>query len=127
MRKRAPHLQETWLRPQKRAAAGRVMVLAYPNLYRLGMSNLGFQTIRQIAAETAGWSCDRLFLPDADVSRSPRRLRTLDFGMAPADADLLAFSVSYELDYVNVARILALSGVPLRQAERDERWPLVAV
>lgn len=127
MRSKAPRLQETWLRPQKRSPAGRVMVLAYPSIYRVGMSNLGFQTIRQIAADVPGWSCDRLFLPDGAAPRAPQRLRTLDFAIAPADAELLAFSVSYELDYVNIARLLALSGIPLRQAERDERWPLVGV
>jgi len=105
------------------------MVLAYPNTYRVAMSNLGFQAIRQLTDDTPGWTCDRLFLPDdAQGGRAAGQpLRTFDNAAAPTDADLVAFSVSYELDFVNVVRLLRLLGVAELAAERPDDDPLVAL
>ena len=96
------------------------IALVYPNSYYLGMSNLGIQTIyellnsqRNVVCERVFWEKDRLS-PLSIESRRPL-----------ADFAVIAFSISYELDYFNVARILRESGIPLYASERDERYPLV--
>src|SRR5712692_6805338 len=91
--------------------------LVYPNSYAVGMSNLGFQTIyRHLNA-----------LPE-DVTEL-RRTGGVPFSLESlrplTDFHMLGFSVTYEGDYINVLRLLALAGIPLRAAERRQRDPLV--
>jgi radical SAM superfamily enzyme YgiQ (UPF0313 family) len=102
---------------------GRLPVaLVYPNSYYLGMSNLGVHALYKllngydnVAAERAFWEEDNGQSPPVSLE-SQRPL---------SDFAVIAFSVSYELDYFNIARILKASGIPLYAAERDRRHPLV--
>lgn len=99
---------------------GRLPVaLVYPNSYYLGMSNLGIHALyswlnrhNDVVGERVFWEKDR----DLKSVESQRPL---------TDYAVLAFSVSYELDYFNVVQVLRASGIPLGAAERDERHPLV--
>jgi radical SAM superfamily enzyme YgiQ (UPF0313 family) len=96
------------------------IALVYPNSYYLGMSNLGVHALYKLlnshpklVAERAFWEGD---------SQAPISLET----QRPlADFAVIAFSISYELDYFNVVRILKASGIPLYAAQRDQRYPLV--
>ncbi|MBN1824850.1 MAG: radical SAM protein [Candidatus Eisenbacteria bacterium] len=99
------------------------VVFAYPNRYGVGMSNLGYQSILARARASELVEADRLFAPEGEGAP----LRTLDGDRPAADAHLLAFSVSFENDYVHLLRTLRAAGLPLRREERDERAPLVAV
>ena len=113
-------------RPPRR---GLGVAVVYPNTYWVGMSNLGFQAVHHLLAAQPGIRCERAFLPDPEDldAAAPHALyRTLE-GRAPLKAmDVLAFSVSFELDYPNVVRILAAAGVPpLRSDRRPGRDPLV--
>lgn len=112
------------------AAGGDVrMALCYPNTYYVGMSNLGFQSIYGLLNRTPGVVCERVFVPDPDDIEEHRRSRgglfTLESNARVQEFDILGFSCSYELDFVNVLKVLDLAGIPLRSADRDERWPLV--
>ncbi len=98
------------------------MVLAYPNTYAVGMSSLGFQTVYQMFNNQAHVVCERIFYPEN--SRMP--LQTVESGRQPAEADLFAFSVSFENDYLNLLAMISRSGVPLRAEDRRETDPLVA-
>ncbi|MBI2962255.1 MAG: radical SAM protein [Deltaproteobacteria bacterium] len=98
--------------------------LAYPNRYSLGMGNLGFQTVYRILATAPGHYCERAFLPERDGS-PPRRLLTLESGRPAGELDVLALSISFETDYLNVPAMLEGAGLPLWSSERDERHPLV--
>lgn len=93
----------------------------YPNSYYLGMSNLGIHTIYRLLNINPKVVCERVFLDtiDRDIPVSIESRRPL------ADFAILAFSVSYELDYFNVANILKAAGLPVYTAERDERYPLI--
>lgn len=102
------------------------VALAYPNTYRVGMSNLGMHTLFRMLNEMPDVSCERVFLPDPEVSDAEARpLLSLDGQRPVADFDVLAISASFENDYPNVLRLLDLAGLPLRASERDERHPLV--
>ncbi|MGH7856052.1 MAG: radical SAM protein [Candidatus Binatia bacterium] len=97
--------------------------LVYPNRYGLAMGNLGFQAVYRILAATPGHYCERAFLPEDGARRGP--LVTLESGRLAAELDLLALSISFETDYLNVPAILESAGFPLRSSDRDGRHPLV--
>ncbi len=103
--------------------------LAFPNHYRLGMSNLGFQLVYRLLNNREDTVCERVFLPDTEDEEEHRRSRTPLFSLETqrpiGEFDVIGFSVSFELDYLNVLKMLDLAGLPLRAADRDERYPLV--
>jgi radical SAM superfamily enzyme YgiQ (UPF0313 family) len=93
------------------------------------MSNLGFQSIYGLLNREPGVVCERTFLPDPDDIAEHRKARgglfTVESQSRVQEFDILGFSCSYELDFVHVLKVLDLAGIPLRAADRDERWPLV--
>ena len=105
---------EVCVQPVKRAGSFRV-ALAYPNLYFVGMSNLGFQSVYQMLNARDDVLCERAFLPDdvdrEDLERSGRPLTSLESGSDLRSFHVLAFSVSFENDYVHVLRMLRLAGI----------------
>jgi radical SAM superfamily enzyme YgiQ (UPF0313 family) len=109
---------------------GKVTVaLVYPNTYHVGMSNLGFQGIYGLLNSMNDVVCERAFLPDdkdlTEYARTNTELFTMESKKALNRFDIVAFSVSFENDYPNVAKILDLSGIPLRSSERTAYHPLV--
>jgi radical SAM superfamily enzyme YgiQ (UPF0313 family) len=101
---------------------GRLPVaLIYPNSYYLGMSNLGIHTIYKLLNSYGDVVCERVFY-EKDQNIAPV---SLESGRPLADFAVLAFSVTYELDYFNVVQVLRKSGFPLYTTERDERHPLI--
>src|ERR1700674_409444 len=89
--------------------------LVYPNLYRLAMANLGFQAVYQIFDRDPSVSVDRAFLPDPDERESVRTRRepllSFEHGRPLSDFEILAFSISFETDYLNLVAILEMSGI----------------
>jgi len=121
---------EVRLSPEKRAGTLR-MALCYPNLYFVGMSNLGFQGVYQLLNAYEDVLCERAFLPDdvdrEDLERSGHRLSSFESGTDLNQFHVLAFSVSFENDYLHVLRMLSLAGVPLRAADRRAGDPVVVL
>ncbi len=119
---------EAWLQPVRTGGSFRV-ALVYPNLYYVGMSNLGFQGVYRLLNGFDDVSCERAFLPDdrqkAELERTGRPLASFETGTPLRDFDVVAFSVSFENDYLHVVRILRLAGIPLRASERGPRDPLI--
>lgn len=108
--------------------ADRIRVaLAFPNSYFLGMSNLGFQSAYRLFNDHDVVVCERVFAPDSrrQGRELSQQLVTLESQTLVRDFDVLAFSVSFELDYVNVVSLLEAAGLPLRASERSPRHPLV--
>lgn len=103
--------------------------LLYPNSYSVGMSNVGFQTMHRVMNHTPGLSCERAFLPDRgdekEMERTSTPLFSLETQTPLGQFDLIGVSVSYEMDYPNVARALLLAGIPPLAAERGEEHPLI--
>ncbi len=116
--------------PVSRAGEFRI-ALCYPNLYYVGMSNLGFQGVFQMFANAPGVVCERAFLPDdadaEDLDRGGARLVSFESGLDLGRFDVIAFSVSFENDYVHVLKMLRMAGVPLRAADRGPNDPLVVM
>jgi radical SAM superfamily enzyme YgiQ (UPF0313 family) len=107
------------------------VALAFPNTYWVGMSNLGFQTVYRLFNAQDDVVCERVFLPPkqelAELVASRAPLLTLESQSPVGDFDVLAFSVSFEWDYVNVLTLLRLAGIPIYASERTERHPLIVV
>jgi radical SAM superfamily enzyme YgiQ (UPF0313 family) len=107
------------------------VALAFPNTYWVGMSNLGFQTVYRLFNDQPDVVCERVFLPPkqelAELVASRTPLVTLESQSLVGEFDAIAFSVSFEWDYVNVLTLLRLAGVPVYAGERTERHPLVVV
>ncbi len=106
------------------------IVLAFPNTYWVGMSNLGFQTAYRLFNRIPDVTCERVFYPDPEVipaCRSGReRLASFESARPLTDFHLIAFSISFENDYPAVLEMLHWAGLALRSAERHPRDPLVA-
>jgi len=98
------------------------IALVYPNSYYLGMSNLGVHALYKLLNSHDKVVAERAFW-EADDSQSPPL--SLESQRPLSDFAVIAFSISYELDYFNVARILKASGIPLYAADRDQRHPLL--
>src|SRR5438034_3315489 len=107
------------------------VALAFPNTYWVGMSNLGFQTMYRLFNDEEDIVCERFFLPPkqelAEMAAARSPVLTLESQTPVGDFDVIAFSVSFEWDYVNVLTLLRLAGLPRWAAERTARHPLVVV
>jgi radical SAM superfamily enzyme YgiQ (UPF0313 family) len=103
--------------------------LVYPNHYRTAMSNLGFQAVYAMLNGYPDVVCERAFLPEPDEAREYARSRTpllsLESQRPVADFDIIAFSVSFESDYLHIPAIFAAADIPVFAAGRNERHPLV--
>jgi radical SAM superfamily enzyme YgiQ (UPF0313 family) len=101
--------------------------LAYPNVYRTGMSNLGFQTVYGLINRHPGCLCERVFLPDPgdEAAHSGNPLLSLESQRPLGDFDMVAFSLSFENDYPHVLQMIEGAGVALATGERGPRDPLV--
>ncbi len=95
------------------------IALVYPNSYYIGMSNLGLHAIYSLLNSYSEVVCERAFRDKKLPVISLESQRPL------SDFAVLAFSITYELDYFNVVQILRASGIPLYAADRDERHPAV--
>lgn len=109
---------------------GRLAVaLIYPNSYHQGMSNLGMQTVYRMLNDREDSLCERFFLPDHEDIEEHRRtgfpLVSIESQRALSDFDLIAFSISFENDYLNLSTIFELGRLPLWRAQRTERDPLI--
>ncbi|MGI9035758.1 MAG: radical SAM protein [Pyrinomonadaceae bacterium] len=114
----------------KRGANLRV-ALCYPNTHSIGMANLGMHTMYELFNKIPEVSCERVFLPDAAEMREYEKLRTpllsLETQTPVKDFDVVAFSISFETDYLNMARMLKLAQIPVWAKDRNHFHPLIVM
>ncbi len=105
------------------------VLLAFPEVYEIGMSHLGILLLHEILNSRPGVLCERVFAPWRDMESHLREsgtpLCSLESGRAARAFDVVGFSLSYELTYTNVLTMLDLAGIPLLAAERAADDPLV--
>lgn len=125
-RARERRRREHVLFAKKQDAALRVC-LVYPNRYPVAMGNLGFQVVYELFDRHPSVVCERAFLPDAEDETAVMRggLRSLESGRAVGAFDIVAFSISFEADYLNIIRLLELAGLQPRRDGRCGPRPLV--
>ncbi len=105
------------------------VLLAFPDAYEIGLSNLGLRIIHNVLNNRPDCAAEMTFAPWPDAETEMRRLGIPLFSLdshTPADRfDVLGFSLQYELQYTNVLMMLELAGLPLHARDRDERHALV--
>jgi radical SAM family uncharacterized protein len=105
------------------------VALAFPDIYDLGMSNLGLMILYDILNKEADVLAERVYAPWVDMEAAMRQaglpLFSLETRHPLSDFDIIGFSLPYEQLYTNVLNMLDVAGIPLLAQERDERWPLV--
>ena len=103
------------------------VALLYPNNYRVGMSSLGFQIVYHLLNQDDRIVCERVFLPD-EAAGFPV---SMESGRLLGDFPVLFISVSFEHDYVNVARMLLSAGIEpfaaVRKKNISKTSPLVII
>jgi radical SAM family uncharacterized protein len=112
-----------------RKAVDTRVALCFPDIYEIGMSNLGIRILYGLLNEMDGVWCERAFAPWGDMEDELRReglaLYGLESGDPIADFDIIGFSLGYELAYTNVLNMLDLAGLPVRSADRGEDSPII--
>lgn len=103
--------------------------LCFPDLYEVGMSNLGIRILYGILNKIEDVTCERFFSPAIDMEKLLRNknleIFSLESGKRLGDFDMIGFSLGYELDYTNVLNILDLGRIPLESSLRNNSHPLV--
>ena len=105
------------------------VVLAFPDIYEIGMSHLGLKILYKIINGLPFASAERVFSPWIDLETKMHAhsvlLSSLESNTPLRDFDIIGFSLGYELTYTNVLNMLDLAEIPVLASERDVFHPLV--
>lgn len=105
------------------------VALAFPDIYDLGMSNLGWMILYDIINKHRNLLAERTFSPWTDMEAIMRErdlpLFSLETKHAIHDFDLLGISLPYEQLFTNVLNMIDLAGMPVRSLDRDASYPLI--
>lgn len=105
------------------------MVFCFPELYEIGMSNLGISILYDIVNKTDGYVAERCFAPQIDFAKKLKEnnipLLSLETKKPLKDFTVVGFSVGYELLYTNVLYMLDLAQIPFRSKDRDDSYPIL--
>lgn len=103
--------------------------LCFPDVYEVGMSNIGLRILYHMLNDEDRVICERCFAPEDDMADKMREnsipLFSLETKRELASFDIVGFSIGYEMMYTNVLFMLELAGIPLRAEDRGEDGPLV--
>jgi len=105
------------------------VLLVYPNTTDVALANLGFQRVYTLLNRIDGVTCDRFSLPldwKPEVEAlKPQVLLSHDLKLRPGDFDMIAFSISFEPDYLHAAAVLKYFDLPLERIKRGTESPLI--
>jgi radical SAM superfamily enzyme YgiQ (UPF0313 family) len=100
------------------------VALVYPNTYKTGMSNLGFQRVYHLINQEPDIACERVFLPN--LRQKKNAVVSCETRQPLHHFDIILFSISFENDYIHLVDILRQAGIPPRSSDRNHLHPLVA-
>ena len=109
--------------------AGQKVAIVYPNTYFLGMSNLGLHIIYEEINLRNDSVCERIFLPEKkeleayDKTKTP--LMSVETQRPMHQFDVVAFDVTFEMDYFHIPLMLRHGRVPIMGKDRTEFDPIV--
>jgi len=110
-------------------AAAVKFALGFPDLYEVGMSNLGMRILYGLLNLRPDVTCERFFSPDADLENILKEkhlsITSLESQRDLSEFDLIGITLPSELCYTNILNLLELAFLPLKSCERDNRYPLV--
>lgn len=110
-------------------AAEVTWALAFPDVYEVGMSNLGFRVLYHVLNRRPETAAERTFMPWGDMAAMMRAanvpLFTLESRAPVRDFDIVGVTLQFELCYTTVLGLLELAGIPLLAKDRTNDHPLV--
>ena len=114
----------------RRSGGGRLkFLLAFPDLYEIGMSNLGLRVLYHVIGRHPDYQVDLAFAPWADMEafmrKESRALYGIGTGTNACEFDIIGFSLQHELQYTNVLNMLDLAGLPLLARDRRDSDPII--
>jgi len=105
------------------------IALAFPDLYEIGMSYLGFKILYEIINKRDDAFAERVFSPAVDMEKLMRERQVLAFSLETyrplKSFDIVGFTIQHELCYSNILNLIDLGQIPLRSEERKEDDPLI--
>ncbi|MBU1726316.1 MAG: TIGR03960 family B12-binding radical SAM protein [Candidatus Omnitrophica bacterium] len=124
------YIGKEWNLPKKDFEAASIkFALSFPDLYEVGMSNLGVRIIYGILNNIPDVACERVFSCNDDLEAIIRQkdleIFSLESRRMLKEFDIIGFSLGSELCYTNILSILDLGNIPLIAQERDNSFPLV--
>ncbi|MDR2267421.1 MAG: TIGR03960 family B12-binding radical SAM protein [Christensenellaceae bacterium] len=103
--------------------------MVFPDLYEIGMSNLGVKILYGILNEMEDVVCQRCFAPAKDFGLAIKQngipLMSIETKKPLIEFDAIGFSVQYELSYTNIPYMLDLAGFPYYAKDRDDTYPIL--
>lgn len=101
----------------------------FPDVYEIGMSNLGIRILYHALNSVPDIWCERAYTPWPDMQE---KMRTYGLPMTAHESkdplaafDIVGFTLQYELCYTNVLQTLKLAGIPLYAKDRGEDCPII--
>jgi radical SAM family uncharacterized protein len=101
----------------------------FPEIYSIGMSNLGMRILYEALNRSPEIWCERVFAPAPDMDAEMREhgipLTALESGDPLTDFDIVATTLQYELSYPTAIHVLDLAGIPVYSRDRGEDMPIL--
>ncbi len=105
------------------------IALAFPDLYDLGLSNIGIMILYKVLNMIPDVWCERVYAPAEDMEAEIRsrgmKLFTLESTTPLSEFDCIGVTLQYELCYTNIVNMLDMAGIPLFSDERGDKDPLI--
>lgn len=118
-----------WNSPDLKKPVKGDMCFCFPDLYEIGMSNLGIQILYEIVNDQKDFRAERCFAPGLDLAKKLKEndipLLSIESKKPLKDFTVVGFSVGFELLYSNILYMLDLARIPFFAKERDESYPIV--
>ena len=114
---------------KKKSKSGIRFAFAFPDMYEIGMSNLGLKILYGILNSLDYVWCERTFAPGADMAEQLKQngldLYALESGDSLREFDFIGFTLQYELSYSNILYMLDLANIPALSSERGGDLPVL--
>ena len=127
--KPARYVGGEWNVPDMKKNAKAKFCFCFPDIYEIGMSNLGLQILYDIINRHPDFIAERCYAPWTDMGEKLREndipLLSLETATPLKDFDVVGFSVQFELLYSNVLYMLDLAGIPFYAKDRGEEYPII--
>ena len=127
--KPARYVGGEWNVPDMTKPAKAKFCFCFPDIYEIGMSNLGLQILYDIINRHPDFIAERCYAPWEDMGAKLREnnipLLSLETATPLKDFDVVGFSVQFELLYSNVLYMLDLAGIPFYAKDRGDEYPIL--
>lgn len=104
-------------------------VLVYPDLYEVGIANLGLKILYELINDLPYALAERAYLPGSDMEEMMKRhaakLSSIETDTPLDEFDIIGITLQTELNYANALRVMKLSGLEARSGKRKKLFPLV--